>query len=131
VSEGVARTDDGKAFNDPTAWGYCDYCAFMVAIVDGVRLQHPRVQDGAKMPCAGSGFPPVVPAPRVAAARKQVSLRKDANRAQRRRYWQRQRWEARLKRMNQSATVTLEALAAMGDAIADLNEGDDDGYDDD
>lgn len=45
-------------FNDPEAWGYCKYCAFMVAKdLTGPRLfGHGHMDSGwVKRPCCGGG----------------------------------------------------------------------------
>lgn len=90
------RADDGKAFNDPDAWGYCEFCAFVVAVADGVRLEHPRIRLGnEKETCQGSGGVPTEETPETAKPRLQISLRKDAMRCRSRAWYQRIRFQKR------------------------------------
>lgn len=91
-SRGPRLAADGKDFNDPTAWGYCDYCAFLVAVLDGVRISHQRFRMGHDDAiCNGSGLEPVEPVPVTAEARQRVSLRKTYQHTQSRSRCQRQR----------------------------------------
>lgn len=88
--------NDGKEFNDPTAWGYCEQCAFEVAVYDGVRVEHRFTRNGNDTSlCTGGGKPPKREAPAHATALHQISLVKQGGRADRRAYWQRRRWVAR------------------------------------
>jgi hypothetical protein len=51
-------TDDVD-FNDPAGWGYCKYCAFLVAVVPGVNtmVHHSRRSgDWAIKACKGNGL---------------------------------------------------------------------------
>lgn len=87
---------DDLEYNDPAGWGFCEYCAFDVAIFDGRRVEHRRHRNGhddAK--CGGSGGEPVRPTPAEATPRQIVSFRKHIEVTRRRAYWQRQRFVAR------------------------------------
>lgn len=130
---------DDMAFDDPAAWGFCEQCAFDVAVTkgDGVRIEHRYKRLGAdKTECSGSGRVPLGPAPVEAKPRKQLSMKKDVTRMQRRAHWQRRRWNAREQAVqeaaifhNERAAVTLDRMTAMQEF---LNGGyDDDGYDHD
>lgn len=134
---------DDLAFNDPAGWGYCERCAYLVAVTKGdrIRIEHRRIRNGHEDAiCSGSGHAPTQEAPPDAFPMHVVSLRKEPARARSRSHWQFRRFtarenareeladrEERAARHNQHAQVTLEALAAMG------GEGgyDDDGYDHD
>ncbi|GHF94591.1 hypothetical protein [Streptomyces hydrogenans] len=51
------------AFNDPSAWGYCQFCAFIVGVDLETRqmLAHERMISGFnKNRCYGSLMPPAV-----------------------------------------------------------------------
>jgi hypothetical protein len=111
---------DDKEFNDPTAWGFCDFCAFEVAIFEGLRVEHRRYRNGAvEDRCCGSGQPPVSPTPMEAEARQIVKLRKDYARQKERAYWQRLRYNARrtarerarLKREEQAREAKLYVVS--------------------
>lgn len=93
------QLDDGKAFNDPSAWGYCDWCAFMVAVDDdGVMVEHRLIRNGHDdWLCAGSGENSNANVPSVAAPAARVDLKKDRSRHRQRAYWQRQRFYARAR----------------------------------
>jgi len=92
---------DNVGFNDPGAWGFCDFCAFEVSIIDGLRVEHQRYRTGSNDEmCIGGGRPPAGPTPVEATPRMQVDLRKPLSRAQRRGYWARQRQASR--RMQES-----------------------------
>ncbi len=87
---------DGKEFNDPTAWGYCRWCAFDVAVYMGRMVEHRRYRNGHdESACTGSGREPTVPSPTEAKAAPVVSFYKVADRTRRRAYWARQRQTAR------------------------------------
>lgn len=87
---------DDKPLDDPEAWGFCDYCAFAVAVFDGLMDVHRRKRNGHDdSPCHGSGRPPLPEIPIEAEARQRVSLRKDPDRSTSRAYWQRTRSNAR------------------------------------
>lgn len=106
--EDPVRADDGLDFNDPSGWGFCDYCAFLVAVVGGLRIVHRRYRNGGDdSKCNGSGQVPVTPVPRRAKARQMVSLKKEPNRAKSRARWQRARWEARGKALK-AKSMTLQ-----------------------
>lgn len=75
-AEGVG---DGVGFNDPGAWGFCDYCAFSVAVSleSGNRLPHrSRREAGVPGDCNGSNLPSVFPVPVEARPRPFVALMK-------------------------------------------------------
>lgn len=91
---------DGADFNNPDAWGFCEWCAFDVAVTipGGVRVDHRRFRlGGDDTPCHGSSLVTVLPSPGTAIAKTVVSLRKAADSARRRAYWLRQRMYAREK----------------------------------
>lgn len=89
---------DDKDFNDPEAWGYCDYCIFMVAVVDGRLVEHRRFRNNANdSACSGSGRDPVADVPYVAVARIVVDLYKGFGRRKNREHWQRLRFRNRAK----------------------------------
>lgn len=104
---GGRLADDGLAFNDPTGWGYCDVCAFLVAAKDGVRLAHryDRTHPHETELCTGSDKPSVTPVPAHATRLKMISLKKSRAVADRRSYWQHRRWVAR--NIEGSASVYL------------------------
>lgn len=77
VTQGCSRMELpaplSVGFNDPEAWGYCEYCALLVAAKDGKLLPHSaKGRDGG---CNGSGNPPSE-VPEVAVPRPFVSLRR-------------------------------------------------------
>lgn len=83
---------------DDGGWGFCDYCAFLVVVEGGVRIEHPRYRIGSDASrCNGSGRPAVTPTPYCAKARQVVSLHKVYGRSARRAHYQRQRWLARAR----------------------------------
>lgn len=87
---------DNKAFNDPTAWGFCEWCAFDVAVYMGQLIDHRRYRnDHNDVACPGSGRTPPGHRPYVAVAKSRVNLRKEMDRARRKAYWQRQRFAAK------------------------------------
>lgn len=113
--------DDGMAFNDPAAWGYCDICAFLVAAKDGVRLEHryDRTHPHDTELCTGGGRPSVTPVPAHATRLKMISLVKSVSRADRRAYWQRRRWMAR----NVEGAATIHIGPVTYAAITNLETG--------
>lgn len=105
---------DDKTIDDPTAWGFCDYCAFMVALVDGKLIEHPRyrVYSGDKTLCNGSGIDPVESIPYCATPRQRISLHKLPGRTQSRARYQRQRTLYRKKlRSLAPARMTITSLS--------------------
>lgn len=117
VEEDPRPPRDTKAFNDPEAWGYCDFCAFDVAVFDGLRDEHRRIRNGNdSTPCAGSGRPPAERETPDATPRDQASLRKGMDRARSRQYWQRRRFlaraEAREKAEREAKYASIRALVA-------------------
>src|SRR5687768_6452465 len=109
---------DDMAFNDPAAWGFCEMCAFEVAVTkgEGKRIEHRRIRNGHEDSlCTGSYKVPIGPTPAHAVARKQISLRKDANRAQRRAHWQRRRWHARENVANFNVSISPVSVIATDD----------------
>lgn len=101
---------DDLDFNDPAGWGFCDYCAFAVAVIDGLRAEHRRYRNGYDdARCAGSGGEPILPIPREARPRQVVSFRKETERARRKAYWQRQRFAARATARRKVASMTMTA----------------------
>ncbi len=87
---------DGKTLSDPTAWGFCDYCAFDVAVFDGLRMPHQRYRNSpADGMCRGSGQAPTMDSPLEAQARQTVKLLMSRDRLTKKGYWQRQRYAAR------------------------------------
>lgn len=66
-------------FNEPDSWGFCEYCAYMVArsLDDGLLERHPkRGADSSGGDCNGSGREPIIPAPIEATRRPFVSITK-------------------------------------------------------
>lgn len=95
----LVRIDDGKGINDPTAWGFCDYCAFMVAVADGRMITHRRFRnDPDDALCNGSNRDPLADIPYPAEPRQCVSMYKDEHRGRTRAHYQRRRQAARDKR---------------------------------
>lgn len=75
----MKREEPSVEFNDPDAWGYCSYCAFIVAteLGTGVMLPHQRIRCRAEEgDCNGSRRVPLGPAPYAAKPRKRVTLLK-------------------------------------------------------
>ena len=87
---------DPTPFNDPDAWGFCEFCAFDVAVKDGrlIHHQYDRVGHNDEV-CNGSLTEPPAHRPINAIARKRVSLFKDYQRSRRRAMWSRMRTTAR------------------------------------
>jgi hypothetical protein len=116
---------DGKEFNDPTAWGYCRWCAFDVAVYMGAMVEHRRYRNSSNdSVCTGSGREPTVPSPREAKAVMVVSLYKSVDRTRRRAYWARQRQTARrmaadrlIKGMVMNQTKVTVTSMATGEEI--------------
>lgn len=132
---------DDAAFDDPGAWGFCEYCAFSVGVKDGLRLPHRLIKfGGGKDSCRGGGGPPVEPQPVEAFPLKLVKLKKDPTRARQRQYHQRLRFVARARareeRMNMEAAreaararfnaatrpTKVELLDQHGEVIADITD---------
>lgn len=87
---------DGMAFNDPDAWGYCEYCAFLVAVVKGKLIVHPEYRNSPNDGnCRGGGQKPTEDVPYAAMPRRLVNIRKDKYRSESRGRKQRQRTLAR------------------------------------
>lgn len=77
--EPVDEVWTGIGFNDPDAWGYCEYCAFIVArdLETATLLKHPKRDPGARGgDCNGSERPATLPVPVEAAARPFIFLYK-------------------------------------------------------
>jgi hypothetical protein len=110
---------DGKEFNDPTAWGYCRWCAFDVAVYMGAMVEHRRYRNGSNdSVCTGSGREPAPVSPTEAKAAMTVSLFKSADQTRRRAYWARQRQTARRMaadrlraKMGSPTRVTVTSMA--------------------
>lgn len=129
-------------FNDPSAWGYCEWCAFSVAVKDGVRLSHRFTRLGsAKDMCRGGDLPPIDEQPVEALPKEVVDMRKGPTRARQRGYHQRLRFLARAKkrteRLNMEAAreaararfnsmpsrpTRVELLDQHGEVIADITD---------
>jgi hypothetical protein len=86
---------DDKAFNDPEAWGYCNRCHFLVAVKDGLRVEHRIYRIDKGDTCKGSLEPPVTPVPTEVDTTPPPSLYKVRSRAHLRAMWLRQRVQAR------------------------------------
>jgi hypothetical protein len=90
---------DNKAFNDPEAWGFCDVCAFEVAVFGGrlgehLRFRNPTEGEGLHL-CRGAYKEPINPTPVEAWAKIYIDLVKSMSRQTSRRFWQQKRWKAR------------------------------------
>jgi hypothetical protein len=122
MSEDVRPPLDNVGFNDPEAWGFCSYCAFLVGAKDGLLLPHRRVRNGAEdRQCNGSFGPADAPVPEVAKARPYVGLRKLPDRARARAHAQRERWAARGMAERPVETETQDTDTT-DDVVADLTE---------
>lgn len=87
---------DDLDFNDPSGWGFCDRCAFEVAVHSGLLVEHRYHRIGSDdARCTGSGKKPFGPTPLIAEAGAIVSFHKDAQRGRTRSWWQRERWKRR------------------------------------
>lgn len=104
----VVRANDGAAFNDPAAWGFCPWCAFDVAVFEERNIEHRRTRNGHDdQRCTGSGRDTVRPTPTEAKPLSMVSLRKEIERARRKAYWQRQRFAAKATARRRVANMTM------------------------
>lgn len=102
--------EDGASFNDPQAWGFCRWCAFLVASDGRTLIDHPFDRSGAAdWGCNGSGAARPEETPYTAWQQTRVDLRKDAHRSRSRAYWQRLRSNRREK---DEATQKDEATPA-------------------
>lgn len=104
----VVRANDGAAFDDPAAWGFCPWCAFDVAVIAEHNIEHRRTRNGHDdQRCSGSGRETVRPTPVEARPLATASLRKEIDRARRKAYWQRQRFAARATARRKIAEMRL------------------------
>lgn len=82
------QVSDGLAFNDADGWGFCEYCAYSVAVAEGLRVDHRYASIGNNASlCPGSGKPPQPETPYAAKALDIVSLWKLPTRVSSRSYW--------------------------------------------
>ena len=119
-----ARIEDGADFNNPDAWGFCDFCAFEVAVTipDGVRVDHQHDRNGCNEGlCPGSDRVVAMQTPYTAKAREIVNLYKGMSRAKSRAFWQKQRSFAREKARKGAPKVNPNYVALLGqDGVNDV-----------
>lgn len=111
--DGPASIEDGADFNNSDAWGFCEYCAFEVAVTipEGIKVKHRAVRNGGDdATCNGSGSPAVLPTPLEAKARPRVVMRKDMQRARTRQFWQKRRSEARERAREEASEQRTKLL---------------------
>lgn len=105
---GADPVSGGLAFNDPARWGYCDVCAFDVAVADGLRVEHRYTKVGNNdSGCPGSGRPPK-PSQREGKAQLVVSFVKLGARTSQRSYWRRMR-QIKRDKARESRTILVPA----------------------